>query len=392
MKVLIALVSSSMQLSGVQRHAINLARCLLTCSSITRVYLVVAHWQLKFVSELVPPDERLHIHSVNISSDVLSRNWWFYSQLPQLAESLAVDVVHVAYPMPIKKAAFACPVVVTLHDLYPYDVPENFGFPRVWFNRVILRQCLQSVDAIACVSRSTKSRLEELMPVLATEKSVVIYNAVEVSSSAEGISPEWGTQPFLLCVAQHRRNKNILLVLSVFEKLLQSGRIPTDSRLLIIGIPGPETPAIIERIRAAKLNNAVALLKGISDANLQWCYENAKLLFAPSIIEGFGLPVAEALLAGCRVICSDIPAFRELGGQHSFYVVLGPDAEREFAEVIARVVHLPPAEPILMPHLSTSAIGEQYVRLYGSLLDKPRPRARFISTSFFKAPESEALL
>ena len=59
---------------------------------------------------------------------------------------------------------------------------------------------------------------------------------------------------------------------------------------------------------------AVMLVSGISDAEMQWCYRNCDLLLAPSTIEGFGLPVAEALLAGCRIVCSDIPPFVKWAG------------------------------------------------------------------------------
>ena len=48
-----------------------------------------------------------------------------------------------------------CPTVVTLHDLYPYEIPQNFRFPHVLVNRFILKQCLSNVDAIACVSDTT---------------------------------------------------------------------------------------------------------------------------------------------------------------------------------------------------------------------------------------------
>ena len=62
---------------------------------------------------------------------------------------------------------------------------------------------------------------------------------------------------------------------------------------------------------------------------------SAKRLSAPSITEGFGLPVAEALLAGCRVVCSDIPAHREVGDGHCRFVALQRNAEDALLEAIA---------------------------------------------------------
>jgi hypothetical protein len=57
---------------------------------------------------------------------------------------------------------FACPTMVTLHDLYPYEMPMNFGFPKFIFNRMVLQQCLRNTDAIACVSETTLFRLKQV--------------------------------------------------------------------------------------------------------------------------------------------------------------------------------------------------------------------------------------
>ena len=391
MRVMIALASSSGQLSGIPRHAINLARCLLTCSGIEAVHLAAAPWQQNFVQDATPHgDTRLHLHSAPIGNTALSRNLWFYARLPKLAARLNADIVHLAYPAPVQHGAFRCPTVVTLHDLYPYDIPENFGFPKVLFNRAVLRRCLRSVDAIACVSQSTLSRLKSLDTRLA-RKATVVYNSVEQPPrpAVETPLPEWEGRPFLLCVAQHRRNKNILLALRVFERLLRTNRIAPETRLLIVGISGPETSSIRQFVAAAGMKNGVFLLNGISDDQLHWCYRNCSLLLAPSIVEGFGLPVAEALLAGCRVVCSDIRAFRELGGSHCHYVPLGPREEEAFADAVRDALGQPSPEPVALPQFSASAIAEEYMQLYRSLLPEPTATKRSHRTPFLATAEGQ---
>jgi glycosyltransferase involved in cell wall biosynthesis len=372
-----------------------LARCLLTRPEITAVHLIAAPWQQGFVQDSTPHgDARLHLHSAPISNNTLSRNLWFYTELPKLAAQLDADIVHLAYPVPVRRDAFHCPVVVTLHDLYPYDIPENFGFPKVLFNRAVLRRCLQRVDAIACVSQNTLSRLKRIDPRLALKTAVVIYNSVEPQTLAEEeiAPPEWGSQPFLLCVAQHRRNKNLLLALRVFNLLLRSQQLAPGTRLLIVGIPGPETPAIQEFVSASGLMHSVVLLNGISDAQLQWYYRNCNLLLAPSTLEGFGLPIAEALLAGCRVVCSDIPAFRELGGSHCHYVPLGPHEVGAFTEVIRATLRQPLPMPISLPQLSASVIAEEYTRLYRSLSPASQTNASTEHAPFTATGERQHLL
>jgi glycosyltransferase involved in cell wall biosynthesis len=376
MRTLIALASSSSQLSGVQRHAVNLARCLLTRSEISEVTLVAAPWQQDFVYDAAPRfDGRLHIEAAPIGNSALSRNQWFYMQLPKLAKRLQADIVHLAYPAPVRRDAFHCPAVVTLHDLYPYDIPENFGFPKVLFNRAVLHGCLRRVDAIACVSDNTLKGLETMYPTLAHEKAVVIYNSVEASSFSlsEASLPSWAGPPFLLCVAQHRRNKNVLLALQIFERMLRSQQLIPQTRLILLGIKGPETAAIENYIASKGLRDNVLLLNGISDEQLNWCYSNCIVLLAPSSLEGFGLPVAEALLTGCRVVCSDIPVFREIGGQDCQYVQLGHNEVERFSEAIKLAILQERPRPVLLPKLSAPVIAEAYLQLYRSLIHGPRP-------------------
>ena len=392
MKVVIALASSSGQLSGVQRHAINLTRCLLIRPEITAVHLVAAQWQREFVQDSAPVDDaRLHLHNAPIGNDALSRNLWYHFHLPRLAKQLDADIVHLAYPVPIKRNAFHCPTVVTLHDLYPYDIPENFGFPKVLFNRFVLRRCLDLVNAIACVSQCTMYRLKTMHLHSASTKAQVIYNSVELPNKepSDTARPPWASEPFLLCVAQHRRNKNIPLALRVFERLLCNGQLAPQTRLLIVGISGPETSSIKQCVATAGLTQSVIFLNGISNTLLQWCYRNCLLLLAPSVIEGFGLPIAEALLAGCRIVCSDIPAFRELGGSQCHYVPLGIHEVEAFADAVRAVVNVVPPKPVALPKLSTPVIAGQYMELYRSLLSAINTAANRRETRLLSSRERE---
>ena len=293
MRVVIPLASASRQLSGVPRHAINIARCLLTRSEVTSVHLIVSPWQQEFVHQAARcEDGRLYIHAAQIGTGALARNLWYYARLPQVAIKLRADIVHLAFPAPLNRRSLPCPAVLTLHDMYPYEIPENFGFPKVLFNRLILRQCLQAADAVACVSRSTWSQLERIAPKLAHRKGTVVANCVEpaLTVAAPRSSPAWSGQPFLLCISQHRRNKNILFLLQIFERLLLSKQITSGMRLVIVGIEGPETRAILRLLHQASFADRVILLRGISEEELQWSYANCELLIAPSSVEGFGLP------------------------------------------------------------------------------------------------------
>lgn len=375
MKILIAAASFASNISGLQRHAINVAWCLLPRPEISSLHFVVAPWQREFVdASRLTMHARLKLHVAEMDRGSLSRNSWYFRRLPELAARVGADLVHLTYPMPINAKALQCPTVVTLHDLYPYEIPMNFGFPKFIFNRLILRQCLRSVDAIGCVSDATKRRLNQYLP-STTKKAVKIYNCVEpgLCGSSEPPIPDRHDEPFLLSIAQHRRNKNLPLLIRTYHRLLRSRQIPSNTGLIIVGISGPETGKIEQLVSALGLSRSIHFLEGLSEPELQWCYRNCEALIAPSITEGFGLSIAEGLLAGCRIVCSDIPAHREIGDGRCRFIKLKVDAEEALASAIVASLSDPREPRAHLPELSPPVLAEQYISLYRRLITTAAP-------------------
>jgi glycosyltransferase involved in cell wall biosynthesis len=375
MKILLTALSSANGPDGVGRHAANVLRCLLHRPEVERVDLVIGVWQEEsLLSLLTPPDSemrvaKLRVHHASCTRSSLSRNLWHYRELPRLAKRAGSDLVHLTYPVPVRGSYLGCPMLVTMHDLYPYDLPENFGYPRVFMNRLILRQCLANAEAVACVSKTTLDRLRVRFPEHA-EKATCIYNCVERTRSMPVGSMLAG--PFVLVVAQHRKSKNIPLALTIFRRLLATH---PELTLLVVGNEGPETSTIRRMLDDQLLRGHVVLFENINEQQLRWCYRNCELLLATSRIEGFGLPVVEAILAGCPVVCSDIPALREFGGELCHFVTLDSSAEQSFLEAVRKALGRR-MQPVSLPHLSMPVIAAQYAQLYASLLYvRPVPMA-----------------
>jgi glycosyltransferase involved in cell wall biosynthesis len=375
-KILIAAASFASNMSGLQRHALNVVRCLLPEPEISSIHLVIAPWQRNLLLDAgFLQNARITTHVAEMNRSSLSRNLWYYRRLPELASELHADLVHLSYPMPVNAAAFRCPTMVTLHDLYPYEMPMNFGFPKFIFNRMVLQQCLRNIDAIACVSEITLLRLKQYLPNAVWQKAVRIYNCVETepACNVQPPVPLLKGERFLLCVAQHRSNKNIPLLIRTFNRMLRAGQVVSNMRLVVIGIFGPETSNIRRLVSTLGLGPNVCFLEGVSEAELQWCYMQCEALVSPSITEGFGLPIAEALLAGCRIVCSDIPAFREVGDGQCRFVVLKKNAEEMLAAAIVAALHEPKGLPRALQQFSAPVLAKQYISLYRRLIASATP-------------------
>jgi N-acetylglucosaminyldiphosphoundecaprenol N-acetyl-beta-D-mannosaminyltransferase len=396
MNILLPAITSALEPEGVTRHAANLAHCLLLSPQVERVDVVVGPWQRNAMQSMLGPcDERLRLVSVPVRNNSWSRNKWLWKDLPVLARELKSDLVHAVYPMPLRRSAFRCPLVLTLHDLYPYDVPENFGFPKVLLNRAALRQALRAAHGIACVSESTLERLHLYASADIVARSVVIPNCVAPGRRDLLDSPfsGWNGEKFVLCVAQHRRNKNLVLAMEIFEQLLRANDLAEGTRLVIVGIEGPETPRIQRFIRESGLGDRIALLKGIPEAELSWCYRNCELLLAPSTIEGFGLPIVEGMSHRCRVVCSDISAFREVGGSYCRYVNLSANPVKAFTEECRAALQDHAFRPAPGSCSTREQIAQSCLSLYQSLRAPQQPNGEGVSNaaSKHKFPTASAI-
>jgi glycosyltransferase involved in cell wall biosynthesis len=374
MHILISAISRFNCPSGVCRYAANLARCLVESDRITKVTLVLGEWQTGYFQKSFEIDsQKTNLVPVTIKNNSLSRNIWFLLKLPGLVKKVKPDIVHLSYPIPIFNDYFSVPVVATIHDFYPFDKPENFGFPHVYFNKLFLKICLANSQGIVSVSQQTLNELEYYFPKLYAKKpNQVIYNYVDFSTTKvvvpqkiKGIK----NNDFLLCVAQHRQNKNIHLLIKAFYLLIErEAKINSSTKLIVVGSQGPETENIRKIIQNLSLENRVVLTSSVSDGELCWLYKNCKVLVCPSSVEGFCLPLAEGLYFSAPTICSNIPILKEVGGSDCIYFDLKAEAIENLFVGIANLLKQPRERAKIGEfRFSKSRATTQYVEFYSTL-------------------------
>jgi glycosyltransferase involved in cell wall biosynthesis len=331
-------------------------------------------WQRKYFQTSFNLDSgKIEIVTVDLKNTSLSRNAWYVYNLPKLANKLNVDIVHLSFPIPFFRVFFSVPIVATLNDMYPYDFPENFGYPQVLFNRWFLRQCLSNSDGIICISEMTKERLRFYFPKLFQKKTIgVVYIPVEFSN----VEPQRPREikninetPFLLGVAQHRKNKNLDLLIQSYSDLLKANKIKESIQLIIVGSSGPETENLQNLIHRLYLQDRVIFLASMNDGELCWLYQNCEIFLATSSTEGFCLPLAEALYFSCKVVCSDIPIFKEVGASDCIYFDLEGESIKNLSNAIVHALEQPrPSQPAGISRFSKSNSARQYLEFYSTLV------------------------
>jgi len=335
--------------------------------SVGRTTLVIGEWQEEYFRTKLGLSAKANIatQTVQFRNSPLSRNLWFLRGLPKLAERLRADVVHLAFPVPVIRHSYKCPVVATLHDLYPYDIPSNFGYPNALFVRTFLRNCLAGADAIACVSSTTQNRLGQFNRRFLS-KSVVIPNAARLNSVTSKRPQALCFENYVLSVAQHRQNKNLSLAIRGFAKARATGVLPRQTGLVIVGAPGPETARLRDSVREWGIGDSVRFLSSLRDPELRWLYEHCALFLVTSTHEGFCLPLAEALTFGCPIACSDIPILREIGGSDCCYFELNDRSEQNVVAAV-KVALAKARRALASDNNALAERGRRYAELYSNL-------------------------
>jgi glycosyltransferase involved in cell wall biosynthesis len=257
-----------------------------------------------------------------LSRRVLASMWASGSPVPRLERWLDdVDIIHsldVDYPI-----ATAKPWIITYHDLGVLVHPEYFGKARPWLLRSSIAAAARRAAAIICVSRSTADEVMAFGGAAAADRIHVIEEGVgeeffapPSSETLEELPPILSERPFFLFTGSLSPRKNFARVIAGFANV--AGRLP--HRLVLTGARGWDTTEDIKAITATGIADRIVELGYVSDAVLRALYARATAFLYPSLYEGFGLPILEAMASGCPVVTSNMAPMTEVGGDAAVYV------------------------------------------------------------------------
>ena len=216
--------------------------------------------------------------------------------------------------------------IVTIHDLGVEYLPQYHQFPQKYYIDLASRYAAKSADCLIAVSQATKHDLERIYGIDAA-KIKVIYEGVDKDffkpqskSKIDKVKKKYKISgDYFLYVGTVQPRKNLMFLIDMFNTFVKCNSVKSNSTkynktdrkfsLIIAGKLGWDYNQIIQ-----KGTGNVKFLGYVNREDLSALYSGAISAVFPSLFEGFGLPILEALSSGCRVIASDIPVHRELFG------------------------------------------------------------------------------
>ena len=250
---------------------------------------------------------------------------WHWTVLPILARRWRLDLLHLPSYRRLCPLS-PCPVVVTVHDLAVLRLPAKYGYLRHLYMRTIVRRLLKHSAKIVTVSESTRQDVLAFVG-LNPERITVVHNGVdhksyypmEKATCRTEVARRYSIRsPFILCVARlEHPGKNLVRLIEAFT--LIKGRTGLPHQLVLAGAPWNGANAIYRAASVSRFSDAIAFPGFVPADDLPLFYNAADLIVVPSLYEGFGLPVLEAMACGTPVACADASSLPEVGGDAALY-------------------------------------------------------------------------
>jgi glycosyltransferase involved in cell wall biosynthesis len=220
--------------------------------------------------------------------------------------------------------------VVTIHDLAFKIFPQYFpAKDLVKLNR-LSDLSIKNATRIIAVSQATKKDILKFYPQITENKISVVHHGFDVQLFSQKISQQESEEllknyklkakSYILYVGAIQPRKNLEVLIEAFEKVkIKSASRRTELKLVIAGAPAWQYEATLEKIAQSKFKKDIIVTGTVPFADLAVLYQNAAVFVFPSLYEGFGIPVLEAMASGVPVIVANNSSLPEVAGEAALY-------------------------------------------------------------------------
>jgi glycosyltransferase involved in cell wall biosynthesis len=250
---------------------------------------------------------------------------------PDVIRRDRLDLLVTQYFSPPRHAARQ---VVVVHDVLFETHPHFFPSRTRWRNQALVRWSARRAGTVVTVSEYSRRQISRTYG-RPEDQIALVHNGVDLDDAARpGVLPAGvpAGLPFALVVGRLEPRKNVRLVLDALDRVEDPA-----ARVVVVGRDDFEDPAVLSRLAAEP---RVTHLSDVAPDELRELYRRAAVLLYPSLGEGWGIPVLEALAAGTPVVASDATAIPEAGGACCTYFSPGADdAAPRLAELLVAGLH-----------------------------------------------------
>jgi glycosyltransferase involved in cell wall biosynthesis len=288
-------------------------------------------------AELFQARGQLHVVQVALATRMF-RIGWEQLALPFIVRQQQLDLLHSPhYTMPL---AVRCKTVVTFHDMTFFLHPEMHKTYKKIFFRTMIRISTRRADAIIADSESTRQDILQLLRPDSHKVSAVplgvsdYFRPIVDVSAAERIRRKYHLpNSIILYVGVLEPRKNLPTLVKAFKSLVDRGLPHT---LVLAGHKGWMYTELFQTIEELQLAERVRFTGYVPDGDLAGLYSAADAFVYPSVYEGFGLPVLEAMACGIPVVTSKVSSMPEIAGETG--VLIDPRRADELANALYRVL------------------------------------------------------
>jgi glycosyltransferase involved in cell wall biosynthesis len=342
---------------GIRSYARGLARAVVGRADV-EVVVVAPPWEREwFGAKVFPAGIR--------AADPARRTAWRARHVPSIAQRIGADLIFVPSHETVPRCAV--PQVFVVHDVGPLVAPALYGRTRFVRYATTLGSAVRRADAAVCVSTATKLDVLRTVDGVADRLHVIGQGAQQLPPEIAG-GKDQSPADMVLYVGAALKHKNLRTLVDAF-------RTPVPGMPSELVMVGPEYGSEVAELRdyARGIPN-VRHLGFVSASELGALYSRARCLAFPSLHEGFGIPLLEAMREGLPIVASDIPSLREVALDAACWVH-DPSSAEEWRHALSRVgasaelrTDLVRAGRIRLEHYSWSGVADQMVGLWSRVV------------------------